>query len=730
MKNFVAKRLKALLFITILVTAIAGATQHFNVLQRLEYIAYDWQLTLARQGKTQPEDIKIILVDDASLQAMDPIVGRWPWPRSVFAEAIDFLARGEPKAVIFDILFSETENAAERHKSGDAHLIESTQSAGMVYHAMLFMHDDELASYGATPLPSYISQYDTAELSNRSLQKQSVLFDRQNNPPDYNNFLIPIDGLYQSAAGVGVVTAEKDADGVLRRMTPFFQYQAQNYPALSTASLGITNRQSGTETDATQQIVPLTTQGELLVNQYPFESYSMGAILAAKAKLDEGDVANLSLYPDEFKDKYVFIGASALGLHDLKTTPLMKNTPGVYMHASVLGNFLQNDFLAPPKDALTYLSIILAILITTIAVLASNRLILQFTLPLLVAGAYIGMTIWQFQHNQAMVMVTPILGIILAWAMCYSVLLITEEKEKNKIRQMFSQYVSPAALTAMVDNYESYTQAGNGSKEYVTVLFSDVRGFTALSENLPAEQVVEILNFYFTKMTEAVHNHHGTIDKFIGDAIMAIWGAPIKSDTHAIDAVNAAMEMMDKLKDVNAWLEEQNLPSLKIGIGINTGDAILGSVGSEQKADYTVIGDTVNLASRLEGVTKQYDCQIIVSDSTKKALNDRIPCHVVDMIKVKGKEQAIKIYSPILPETEPHTETQAALTKTYDLHCLSELSHEAFSHYINKRWDLAINAYRKIPNENLRKKFIDRCEYFRASPPPQDWDGSTKLIAK
>jgi adenylate cyclase len=264
------------------------------------------------------------------------------------------------------------------------------------------------------------------------------LFDRQNNPPDYNNFLIPIDGLYQSAAGVGVVTAEKDADGVLRRMTPFFQYQAQNYPALSTASLGLTNRQSGTETDATQQIVPLTTQGELLVNQYPFESYSMGAILAAKAKLDEGDVANLSLYPDEFKDKYVFIGASALGLHDLKTTPLMKNTPGVYMHASVLGNFLQNDFLAPPKDALTYLSIILAILITTIAVLASNRLILQFTLPLLVAGAYIGMTIWQFQHNQAMVMVTPILGIILAWAMCYSVLLFTEEKEKNKIRQMFS----------------------------------------------------------------------------------------------------------------------------------------------------------------------------------------------------------------------------------------------------------------------------------------------------
>jgi adenylate cyclase len=733
MKNFVAKRLKPLLFITILVTAIAGAAQHFNVLQRLENIAYDWQLTLARQGTPQPENIEVILVDDASLKAMDPIVGHWPWPRSVFADVIDFLAQGKPKAIIFDILFSEPESAAERQNySGDARLIESTEYAGMVYHSLLLMHDDELAAYGAAPLPENISRYKSAALAQGMLQPQTLLFAQQSTRPEYNSFFLPIDGLYQAAAGIGVVTADKDADGVLRRMVPFFQYQDKNYPALATTALDLTNSQSKTESTTGQPTVPLTAQGELLVNQYPFENYSMGAVLTAKAKLDAGDIANLSLYPDEFKDKYVFIGTSALGLHDLKPTPLTNNTPGVHMHASVLGNFLQNDFLTPPKDIVTYISIILAALLTALAVLASNRLVLQFALPLLVAAGYIGITVWQFHQNQVMVIVTPTLGIMLAWAMCYSYLLFTEEKEKNKIRKIFSQYVSPAALTAMVDEYENYAKAGNGSKEIVTVLFSDVRGFTTLSENLPPEQVVEILNFYFSKMTEAVHKHNGTIDKFIGDATMAIWGAPIKSDNHAIDAVNAAMEMMEKLKEVNAWLEEKNLPSLKIGIGINTGEAILGSIGSEQKADYTVIGDTVNLASRLEGVTKQYDCEIIVSEATKKALNDRIPCHVVDMIKVKGKENAIKIYSPILPEpeSESETETQAALTKTYDLHCLSELSHEAFSHYVNKRWDLAINAYRKIPNENLRNKFIDRCEYFRATPPPQDWDGSTTLVAK
>lgn len=721
MKNFVAKRLKPLTLITVFVAAIAGAAQYFQVLQRLEYIAYDWQLTLTRQHQPVPDDIKIILVDDASLQAMDPIVGRWPWPRSVFAEVIDFLAKGQPKALIFDILFSEAENAPQQAGSGDEQLIAATKNAGMVYHAMQLLADEEFAPYAAKPLPTAITRHNTAALVNTQVRKQVVFNHQNNSSPAYNNFLIPIDGLYQGAAGIGVVTANKDADGVLRRMAPFFPYQDKTYPALSIAPLSNAQDQSEPMT------VPLTAQGDLLVNQYPFESYSMSAVLAAKAKWEAGDVQNLPLYPDEFKNKYVFIGASALGLHDLKTTPLTKNTPGVYMHASVLGNFLHDDFLSPPSDMLTYLAILLATFLTTFAVLANNRLVLQFTLPLLILATYVGITIWQFQYNQVMTMVTPTLGIILAWAMCYSFLLFTEEQEKNKIRKMFSQYVSPAALTAMVDNYENYAQAGNGSKEIVTVLFSDVRGFTSLSENLPPEQVVEILNFYFTKMTEAVHNHHGTIDKFIGDAIMAIWGAPIKSDSHAIDAVNAAKEMMQKLKEVNAWLEEKDLPPLKIGIGINTGEAVLGSVGSEQKADYTVIGDTVNLASRLEGVTKQYDCEIIISESTKKALNDRIPSQVVDMIKVKGKEQAIKIYSPILAEPQAQ---DAQSTKTYELHCLSQLSHEAFSHYINKRWDLAISAYRKIPNENLANKFINRCEVFRASPPPQDWDGSTTLIVK
>lgn len=718
MKQFIAKRLKPLLIISLFVAATCSAIEYFNLSQRLEYLVYDWQLTLARQNKAPPDDIKVVLVDDASLQSMNTAVGHWPWPRKIFAEVIDFIARGNPKAIIFDILFSESEKNPLFSPAGnsDTELMEATQNAGRVYHAMLFMSDEE--QYNAVELPSGVPLHYTI---NPTLDFQTKANEH------FNNFLIPSDGLYQSAAGLGVVTVEKDSDGVLRRMAPFFNYRGRYYPSLSTAPLVQIDRADNGNNSFVGGVlshIPLTPNGDLLVNQYPFEGVSISAVLAAKGKLDKDEAETLPVDPAVFKNKYVFIGTSANSLNQLKTTPLLKNTPDVFMHASVLGNILNNDYLIPPNKTVAYLSIALVTLLTTILVLSSKRLLSQLLYPATVLTAVTVASVVLFQHNWVIETVTPSLAVVLSWAFCYSFLLFTEEKEKNKVRKMFSQYVSPAALTAMVDDFENYAKVGKGSKETVTVLFSEVRGFTELSESLPAEQVVEILNFYFSKMTEAVHKHHGTIDKFIGDAIVAIWGAPVSSDTHAIDAVSAAMEMIHKLKEVNQWMTEKNYPPLKIGIGINTGVAVLGSVGSELKTNYSVIGETVNLASRLETITKQYGCEIIISDETRRALKDRIPCQVVDLIKVKGNTNASKIYSPVIGEPD------ASSTKAYELHCIGELSHEAFSHYLNKRWDLAINAYRKIPNENLSKKFITRCESFQASPPPLDWDGATTMVSK
>jgi len=717
MKHLITKRLKPLLFIILFVVTACSAVQYFDLAQRLEFIAYDWQLTLARQNKTPPADIKVILVDDDSLQAMGPIVGHWPWPRKVFADVIDFVARGKPNAIIFDIPFTEKTQQSffGSATTRDTNLMEATKNAGMVYHKMVFMSDNKPNS--AAVLPPIIVQRDAANpewFSPSAASNQHV-----------NNFLLPVDGLYQVAAGLGVESANKDSDGVLRRMAPFFNYQGRYYPSLSIAPLIQLDKTNNVDKSFTRQIsrAPLTLQGDLLVNQYPFNSYSISAVLASKADWENGGVTKLAVNPNEFRNKYVFIGASAPLVQDLIPTPLKTNSPQVFMHASTLANFINNDFLVPPTNTVTYLSIVLLAMLTSLFVIASNRPLVQHLFPALTLAAYIVIGVWLFQHNQVLELATPGLAVVCAWALCYAFLFFSEEKAKTKIRKMFSQNLSHAALNTVVDNYENYTRADKGSRETVTVMFANIRGFTELSETLPAETVVEILNFYFDKMTEAVHKHNGTVDKFIGDTVMSMWGAPVPSENHAIDAVSAAMEMLQKLNEVNDWLAEKNYPPLKIGVGINTGDVILGNVGSELNAGYTAMGETVNLASRLETVTKQYGCEIIISESTKRALKDRIPCQVVDLIKVNEKNQATKIFSPVIAKED------ASRTKVYELHCISELSHEAFSHYLNKRWDLAINAYRRIPNENLSKKFITRCESFQATPPPLDWDGTATTVS-
>ena len=433
---------------------------------------------------------------------------------------------------------------------------------------------------------------------------------------------------------------------------------------------------------------------------------------------------NLAINPDEFKNKTIFIGASAIGLHDLKPTSIGNNIPGVFMHASILSNILQKSFLSPAAPLTTLIYIFLTAIMAAMAVLFGRNIIMQLIIPLAWVITYFSIANWSYDHNQAFEIIAPLTSLIFTWTAAYLYLFFTEEKEKKKIRQMFSQYVSPAALSAMVDQYGDYTSAGSGTKESVSILFSDIRGFTSLSEHHNAETVVEILNHYLGHMTKVIHKHNGTVDKFIGDAIMAIWGAPIKSNTYALDSVNAAIEMIDRLREVNDWLNSKDLPDIKIGIGVNTGEVILGSIGSEQKADYTVIGDNVNLASRLEGATKFFGCSILISESTYLLIENKIPCLLVDMLRVKGKQKPIKIYTPAINELGPgeHPQSQAINA--------AKQSQLAFEHYLNREWEDAIQLYQQLPDSKLREFYLQRCEEYQESPPDADWDGAYTMTSK
>jgi adenylate cyclase len=328
-----------------------------------------------------------------------------------------------------------------------------------------------------------------------------------------------------------------------------------------------------------------------------------------------------------------------------------------------------------------------------------------------------------FEQNIVLDMVAPTVSIIVAWMCTFAFLSITEGKDKKKIKRMLSQYVSPSILATLIDKSpKDILKAEVGTKENLTILFSDIRGFTSISERLAAEQVVELLNGYLSGMVDVIFEHEGTLDKFIGDAIMAFWGAPIKIDDHGLKAVLAALDMRRQLVIFNQGLVANGGFPIDIGIGIHTGTVILGNIGSEKKLDYTVIGDNVNLASRMEGLTKTYGSPILITESTYDEVKLTIPCRIVDMVRVVGKEQGVKIYEPLDMQHDTHNNKIVSISAT------------GFDHYLKQNWEKAISCYIEIlslrEDDMVSKLFIARCEEYKTAKLPSNWDGIYTMLKK
>jgi adenylate cyclase len=470
--------------------------------------------------------------------------------------------------------------------------------------------------------------------------------------------------------------------------------------------------------------VPLDPDGHFLVNMCgDVHPYSIAGIFDSILKIKQGEVDHLLVDPYEFHDKIVFVGAVAAGLADLKATPLSTKTPGVVIHASAATNLLNHDFLRPSPAWATLLIAVTLAIATVFSILATSRIYLQLAIPVLIAGIYGSLAVWSFGQGLVLDMAAPFTAIGLGLFATAGFLVFTEGRDKRRVRAMFSQYVSPAVLEEVVDHYRNQLRAEVGTREHLSILFSDVRGFTSLSEKLQAEQVVDLLNIHFSVMGEIIFRYKGTLDKFIGDAIMAFWGAPIPVADHARQSVCAAIEMSRHMVHVNEQLAAKGYPPIDVGVGINTGDVVLGNIGSDRKLDYTVIGDHVNLGSRLEGLTKQYGCHIIISEYTYLELKGEIPCAVVDLVRVKGKQVPIRIYWPLALPSDPPPDMATART-------VAELSERAFAAYLARRFEEAGSLYAQLPEGHLRDLFMERCEAYRVQPPAETWDGVFNLTTK
>jgi adenylate cyclase len=729
--NYVSKRrLTFIIPVIMMISTFSLIADYFEIFEILERKTIDIRMKICRSEKIAPSEIVLILIDESSLNALNTITGRWPWPRDIHADIIEYLSFCGAKSILMDIIFTENELPHDptglESGSHDMRLVESTRAAGNTVHGFQILKDSA---------DEYNRKLINRRLPPEFIQKFSIPVTGNFREKENNNFYLPFPELYDASGGMGVVSFSPDRDGVYRSEKLLFNYQENIFPALSLVPL-LQNQQMKTILikkeslqidfpDSSVQI-PLTGNGEYFINMYgKFQTYSISGVLLSMHKIQKGEMEDLPVEPHEFKDKVVIIGASAAGVEDLKNTPMGSAIPGVFLHASIFGNILTGDFLIFKGLLINFVFLFLILITAACSICFIRRTVLQIILPVALLIGYIGFGLFLFQYNIVVNIIIPSLSVAMVYFSSFAFIGMAEGKEKRKMKNILGQYVSPAMLSAVLEkSHEEYLKAEVGTRETLTIFFSDIRGFTSITEQYEVEKVVELLNSYLSLMVNIIFENQGTLDKFIGDAIVAFWGAPVRLADHHYKAVIAAIQMKKKLQQFNLDKQKNNLPQFDIGIGIHTGEVILGNIGSSKKLDYTIIGDSVNLTSRIEGLTKTYRCQIIISHETYIHVKESICCRMLDNVMVKGKKKPIVIYEVI----DEKQFVDEPLLK------IIQLTEKAFEEYCQRKFESSISLYHKIlalkPNDYLSSMFMDRCNQYIRNAPPDDWNGAYVMTTK
>jgi adenylate cyclase len=729
--NYVSKRrLTFIIPVIIAISTFSLIADYFELFEIPERKTIDIRMRICRSEKIAPPEIVLILIDESSLNALNTITGRWPWPRDIHADIIEYLSFCGAKSILMDIMFTENElphdQAGLESGSHDMRLVESTRAAGNTVHGFQILRDTA---------DDYNRKLINRKLPPDFIQKFSTPVTGNFREKENNNFYLPFPELYDASKGLGVVSFSPDRDGVYRSEKLLFNYQKNIFPALSLVPLLQNQRVKTIRVkkeslqidfpDSSVQI-PLTGNNEYFINMYgKFQTYSISGVLLSMYKIQKGEMEDLPVEPHEFKDKVVFVGASAAGVEDLKNTAMGSAIPGVFLHASIFGNIRTGDFLIFKGLTINFVFLFLMLIAAAGSICFLRKTILQITLPVALLIGYIGLALFLFQSNIVVNIVIPSLSVAMIYFSSFAFIGIAEGKEKRKMKNILGQYVSPAMLSAVLEkSHEEYLKAEVGTRETLTIFFSDIRGFTSITEQYEVEKVVELLNSYLSLMVNIIFENQGTLDKFIGDAIVAFWGAPVRLTDHHHKAVIAAIQMKKKLQQFNLDKQKNNLPPFDIGIGIHTGEVILGNIGSSKKLDYTIIGDSVNLTSRIEGLTKTYRCQIIISHETFIHVKESIYCRMLDNVMVKGKKKPIVIYEAI----DEKQYVDEPLLK------MIQLTEMAFQEYCRRKFESSIALYHEIlalkPDDYLSRMFIDRCNQYIRNAPPDEWNGAYVMTTK
>ncbi|KUJ96705.1 MAG: adenylate cyclase [Desulfonauticus sp.] len=704
-----------------------------SFLQILELKSVDWRFHW--RGNTLPsQKVVIVAIDEESLEK----VGRWPWSRTKMAQLVKKIDAASPLAVGYDIGFFEPEvNVAQKevltlfeflkqkHKldKESQQFLEQRLLANYpdywLARALLETNSTQVLGYYLNFEPSKQKQklpLNTAKYTGvKLLQPESVF-----QPLQASKVRSNLELLLKAAGKQGYFNVVPDEDGSYRRYPLVLEFRENYLQPLALSLFNHANKSSfvvvgkagilGVEVG--KVFVPTDERGFLFLN-YRGKAQTILHLPAWKILAGEID-------PSLLQGKYVLVGVTAPGVYDLRVTPFGVAYPGLEIQATALDNLLQKDYLLRPGFAPLF-DLVAIILLWLGVSLALFYLTPFFSLmvSLILGLSFIGLNFYFFTHKLYLLNLgSPLLTLVISYVVLLSYRILFADKQKKNLRKAFSKYLDAKLVEEIVKEPDKLKLGGE--KRELTVLFSDIRGFTTLSEKLAPEELVSLLNKYLTEMTQIILQEKGLLDKYIGDAIMAIFGTPIYYPEHALCACKSALSMLLKLEELNTnWKKTKGL-ELNIGIGINTGEMVAGNMGSIERFDYTVMGDNVNLASRLEGLNKYYGTNILVSEFTYEQVKEHFSFRLIDKVRVKGKEKPVKLYE-LLPEKK------ATIFQSY-----KEEYEEFLSYYFAGEFEAASEKLLLLEGktrDKLWELYKERLKVLRQSR-PENWDGVYTFAVK
>jgi adenylate cyclase len=733
-----------LLYALILGAVIAGALAlriwDPSPVARLRALVFDTYQEISPRQFDPDLPLRIVDIDEESLKR----IGQWPWPRTILAELVRKLSDDGAAAIGFDIVFPEPDRLSPANAL--RFWPQSEALAGLRAEVEKLPSNDQVLAEAIGKGPVVLGFIATPQAG--SIPQSKAGFAQTGDDPSlfapaYSGAAVSLPELQEKALGTGSLNWLPEHDQIIRRVPMVVQVGGKLYSSFAADMLRLAQgastyivKSSGASSE--KAFGEHTGIVKIRIGDYEVPTEADGQMWirftkqAKQRYLPAWRVLNGEIGKEDIEGRLAIIGTSAAGLLDLRATPLEASVPGVELHAQAIEQILQGSFLQRPDFAtpaellyILLLGLFIAFLIYRLGALGSA------VLGGIAVAAVIGVSWYAFDALGWLVdPIYPALALTAIYLAGTLFVFLRTERERNRVRNAFGHYMAPALVERLADD-PSRLKLGGESRD-MTLLFSDVRGFTSISEGLDAEELTHFLNSLFTPLSKIILEEQGTIDKFMGDAVMAFWNAPLDDNEHASHACSAALRIMNEMPALNAhWRAEaeakgRTFNPVKIGIGLNTGVCCVGNLGSEARFDYSVIGDNVNLASRLEGQSKSYNLGTIVGESTTTRAPD-FAFLELDLLKVKGKTEATRVFALL---------GDSAVKQSQSFIDLSTRHSEFLQRYRAKDWDTAEALNRECDKHNgcglerLYALYWERIAFFRNNPPPPHWDGSAEAHDK